>query len=61
MTTNSPSPFRKAAPEQVPERSPADADMDEVTARLDAIYARESSELAPALLDAQYRALIESW
>lgn len=39
----------------------ADADADEVTARLNAVYARESSELPPALRDAQYRALVEPW
>ena len=39
----------------------ADADADEVTTRLDSVYARESSELPPALQDAQHRALIESW
>ena len=33
----------------------------EVTTRLDAVYARESSELPPALQVAQHRALVESW
>ena len=42
------------------ERFIADADADEVTNRLDTVYARESSELPPALRAAQYRALIES-
>lgn len=36
-------------------------DRDEVTARLDAVYAEESSELDPALRDAQARALAERW
>ena len=37
------------------------ADADEVTTRLDTVYAREASELSPALCAAQHRALIESW
>lgn len=36
-------------------------DRDEVTARLDAVYAEEQSALDPALRDAQARALAESW
>lgn len=39
----------------------AAADADEVTTRLDTVYAREPSELSPALRTAQHRALNESW
>lgn len=39
----------------------AAANADEVTTRLDTLYAHESSELPPALRAAQHRALIESW
>ena len=46
---------------QALERFLADADADEITTRLDAVYAQESSELPTALQSAQHRALIESW
>ena len=43
------------------ERLLAEADSDDVTARLDAVYAEEPSGLDPALQDAQARALAEPW
>ena len=43
------------------ERLLAEADSDDVTARLDAVYADEPSELDPALQDAQARALAGPW
>ena len=46
---------------QALERLLAAEDRDEVTARLDAVYAEEPSELDPALRDAQARALAERW
>ena len=46
---------------QALERLLAESDSDDVTARLDAVYADELSELEPALRDAQGRALAESW
>ena len=39
----------------------AEVDGDDVTARLDAVYAEESSGLDPALRDAQARALADPW
>ena len=39
----------------------AEVDADDVTARLDAVYADEPSNLDPALRDAQARAVAESW
>lgn len=46
---------------QALERLLAAEDRDEVTARLDAVYAEEPSELDPTLRDAQARALAERW
>lgn len=46
---------------QALERLLAAEDRDEVTARLDSVYAEEPSELDPALRDAQDRALAETW
>ena len=46
---------------QALERLLAAEDRDEVTARLDAVYTEEPSELDPALRDAQDRALAEPW
>ncbi len=46
---------------QALERLLAEADGDDVTARLDAVYAEEPSGLDPALRDAQARALAEPW
>ena len=46
---------------QALERLLADADADEVTARLDAVYADEPSQIAPPLSAAQERALTDRW
>ena len=46
---------------QALERLLAEADRDDVTARLDEVYAEGPSELDPALRDAQARALAEPW
>lgn len=46
---------------QALERLLAEADGDDVTTRLDAVYAEEPSELDPTLRDAQDRALAEPW
>ncbi len=46
---------------QALERLLAETDGDNVTARLDAVYASESSGLDPALRDAQAQALAEPW
>lgn len=46
---------------QALERLLAEADSDEVTARLDAVYAEEPSTLDPALREAQSRVLSEEW
>ena len=46
---------------QALERLLAEADRDDVTDRLDAVYAGDPSELDPALRDAQARALAEPW
>lgn len=46
---------------QALERLLADADADEVTARLDAVYADEPSGVDPAMREAQSRALAEPW
>ena len=46
---------------QALERLLAEADSDDVTARLDAVYAEERSGLDPALRDAQAQALAEPW
>lgn len=46
---------------QALERLLAEVDADEVTDRLDAVYADEPTELDPALRDAQARALAQPW
>ena len=46
---------------QALERLLAETDGDNVTARLDAVYASEPSGLDPALRDAQAQALAEPW
>ncbi len=46
---------------QALERLLADAESDDVTARLDAVYANEPSELDPVLREAQARSVTESW
>ncbi len=46
---------------QALERLLAEVDADDVTARMDSVYADEPSELDPVLRDAQARALTESW
>ena len=46
---------------QALERLLAEADSDDVTARLDAVYEDEPSGLDPALQDAQAQALAEPW
>lgn len=46
---------------QALERLLFEADGDDVTARLDAVYADESSELDEALREAQAKALDEPW
>ena len=43
------------------ERLLAEAEGDDVAARLDAVYAEEPSDLDPALRDAQVQALVEPW
>ena len=39
----------------------AEADSNDITARLDAVYTHEHSGLEPAMRDAQTRALAEPW
>lgn len=46
---------------QALERLLAEADSDDITARLDAVYVDEPSGLDPAMRDAQARALAEPW
>ena len=46
---------------QALERFLAETDSDEVTTRLNAVYANKSSELPLTLQAAQHSALIESW
>lgn len=46
---------------QAPARRLAEADSDDVTARLDAVYTDVPSDLDPALRDTQARTLAEPW